>query len=334
MRMSATYEKYPFTEAEVKQAYQTSILDLAQQYGYRLKDEGRVFRVEGNGGLFIWANGLGWYHSTTYDKGNNVDFLIKYCNVNTKLEAIKLLLDYAHITPVAEMNKYIIEEKKQFALPEKGSTYKNMYAYLINKRCIDKEIVYAMQAQKKLYQDNRYNCVFVAYNSDNVAKYASVRGTGEAQYRGDIGGSDKSYGFNMPGKSNIVFVFESPIDAMSHATLTKLEGKDWTEHNRLSLGGTSDIALDRYLIEHPDIKQIVFCLDNDYKAVNPMTKLPENHGQNAIKRMAAKYSQEGYIVKKQVPTMPFKDFNEQLVSAVCPSQDRSCDQDAELSAGA
>ena len=113
----------------------------------------------------------------------------------------------------------------------------------------------------------------------------------------------------MPGKSNKVYVFESPIDAMSHATFFKLQNEDWKKDSRLSLGGLADLALDRYLAEHPSVTQVIFCLDNDYKET-------ENHGQLAVRRMALKYSKQGYEVKKQVPQLPYKDFNEQLVAVM------------------
>jgi len=209
-----------------------------------------------------------------------------------------------------------------------------MYAYLMKKRCIDKEVVYALQAQKKIYQDSRRNCVFVAYDNDGKAQYASTRGTSDKQYRGDVLNSNKSFGFDMPGKNNKLYVFESPIDAMSHATLTKFMHKDWKEDNRLSLGGLTDLALDRYLKEHPHIKQIIFCLDNDYKATHPLTGELQNHGQIATRRMAAKYSKQGYDVKRILPTMPYKDFNEQLVSFVQRQQQQADEQDIDCEVAA
>jgi len=126
-------DKYPFTENEIAQAYQTSIIDLVQQYGFNLKYEGKVFRVEGFGGLFIWNNGIGWYHGSTLEKGNNVEFLNKYCGINTKVEAIRLVLDYAHITPASELHRYEkkIEEKKDMILPEKDKTFNNITIQLI-----------------------------------------------------------------------------------------------------------------------------------------------------------------------------------------------------------
>ncbi|HWQ42409.1 MAG TPA: hypothetical protein VN456_10305 [Desulfosporosinus sp.] len=53
---------------------------------------------------------------------------------------------------------------------------------------------------------------------------------------------------------------------MSHATLAKMHGLDWKQDHRISLGCTWDGALERYMKDHPEIKKIVFALDNDFDA--------------------------------------------------------------------
>ena len=50
-------------------------------------------------------------------------------------------------------------------------------------------------------------------------------------------------------------VFEAPIDALSHATLQELEGWKWDGY-RLSLGGTSHVALMAFLKRHPEIRRV------------------------------------------------------------------------------
>lgn len=227
-----------------------------------------------------------------------------------------MLLDYAHITPSSELTDLKREPtiRGELKLPEKAATYSNLYWYLITKRCIDKEIVYKLTNEKKIFQDIKRNCVFVAFDKDNKPRYASARGTGVQNFKGDLVNSDKSYPFEMKGSNARLFVFEAPIDAMSHATLLKKAGVDWKIDNRISLGGLSEAALDRYLSENLHIKQIVFGLDNDFEARHPITKELTNHGQEAVKRMAAKYSVKGYDVKRILPHMPYKDFNAELTA--------------------
>lgn len=309
---------YPFTQEEVNTAYHTSIIDLAGQYGYELKDERKVYRVCKNAGLFIWKDGLGWYHGSTYEKGNNVDFLMKYCGIESKTDAIKLLLDYAHITPSSTIHHEVkAPEDRRLQLPPKAKTYSNMYAYLISTRKIDKKIVYLMEKLKKIYQDSHRNCVFVGYDEKGNAAYGSVRGTGYTQYRGDCLGSDKSVGFTYEGTSNRVYAFEAPIDLMSHMTLMKQEGLDWQKDSRVSLGGLAESALERFLKNHPNIKEVILCMDNDYKE-------EVNNGQKALIRMGQKFKGQGFVVKRLVPQMPYKDLNEQLQGMMNAQEHDEC----------
>lgn len=88
------------------------------------------------------------------------------------------------------------------------------------------------------------------------------------RFRGEVSGSDKASGFliESEGMNDCVYVFESFIDAMSHANLYNIKygNKDaWKLHNRLALGGTADTALMELLKRKPNIRNICLCLDND-----------------------------------------------------------------------
>jgi hypothetical protein len=74
---------------------------------------------------------------------------------------------------------------------------------------------------------------------------------------------------NAPSEQ--LYIFESPIDAMSHATFAG----EWQQGNRLSLAGTSDTALPQYLEAHPGAKELVLCLDNDPQARSIRCHRPE-----------------------------------------------------------
>jgi hypothetical protein len=115
----------------------------------------------------------------------------------------------------------------------------------------------------------------------------------------------------MEGTSNRLFVLESPIDVMSHASLTKMLNVDSMQDHRISLGSLSDKALEWYLKQHPEIKQIVFALDNDIDGKGS-DGTHRNHGQEAANKFAAKYAELGYDTAIQTPTG--KDFNEDLIS--------------------
>ena len=99
-----------------------------------------------------------------------------------------------------------------------------------------------------------------------------------------------------------LYVFESPIDCMSHASLVSEmtdNANAWKPHTRLSLAGTSDVGLFFFLSQQTQVREIVFCLDND------------TPGQSAAAFLAKKYSEKGYLTRIVPPKN--KDFNEDLV---------------------
>lgn len=146
--------------------------------------------------------------------------------------------------------------------------------------------------------------MFIGHDEYGKARFASLRGTyGDTPFRGDCTGSDKRYGWSIAAcaPSDRLYIFESPIDAMSHASLENAAVGDteaWKRHNRLSLAGTSDTALPFFLNQHPTVKELVLCFDNDAP------------GHEAAALMAQKYGEKGYHTKIILPAG--KDFNEDL----------------------
>jgi hypothetical protein len=154
---------------------------------------------------------------------------------------------------------------KPFMLPKANINNDRAYAYLrgrgigkaIINRCIDAGI---------LYENINHNCVFVGKDGD-IPKFACERGT-DSSLKKDISGSDKRYSFSLPptnseaSSNNRLAVFESPIDAIAHHEIYDIEQIGWDGH-RLSLGGTSSLAIVSFLERHPEITNIHLCLDND-----------------------------------------------------------------------
>lgn len=307
---------YKFTENEVLAAYRTSVIDIVRSLGIELKDEGGAYRVPGNGGLFLFKHGCGYYHNTGDEKGNGIDFLTRYCGIKSKSEAIGLVLDSHGTAQAYDINTYggKKEERGEFFLPAKAKNIKQIYWYLLSVRGIDKEIVSKLIAEKKIFQEAGHsNCIFVGFDKDNVAKYATARGTGGTKYQGEIKNSNKEFAFHIKGKSDLLFVCESPITAMSHATLMKQHGKDWQAAHTIALGGRSTLALNHFLSENPQIQRIVFALDNDFLGLNSKKKAFENHGQVSAAKMMDDYTARGYKCLIQKPHL--NDFNDDLVEA-------------------
>lgn len=139
----------------------------------------------------------------------------------------------------------------------------------------------------KIFKNNLV--VSTGKNAQGEISYAAFRiASTNYRFRGEVAGSDKASGFliESEGMNDCVYVFESFIDAMSHANLYNIKygNKDaWKLHNRLALGGTADTALMELLKRKPNIRNICLCLDND------------SAGHTAAKEIAGKLRSMGYV---------------------------------------
>ena len=80
-----------------------------------------------------------------------------------------------------------------------------------------------------------------------------------------------------------------------------MDGKDYKAAHRLSLGCLAEVAIERYLKDHLEIKKIAFCLDND------------KGGQQAIVEYMRKYTEKGYECAAMPPKdKEVKDYNDLL----------------------
>lgn len=298
----------PFSKEQIAQANQIDLSEFAKSHGYTLESGGRrALHAKQSGGLYFFRDNNKYHHFSTDTSGGPIDFVMQFMEMDFK-EAVSYILEKSipmHIPST------ISQERGQLILPEKAPNYRRVSWYLIHARGIDPEIISRLMHEKKLYQqDKTGNCVFVAYDTDGAPKYCSLRGTRpERSFKQDQLHSDKSYPFHIVGNSQKVYVCESPVDAMSHATLTKLAGQDWRTDHRISLGCLSDHALERFL-QHHSIHEIVFCLDNDHNATFHDGSPAPNWGQEAAFKFFQKYSELGYYTSIELPSL--KDFNEDL----------------------
>ncbi len=181
-----------------------------------------------------------------------------------------------------------------------------MFAYLIQQSCIDYEIVIGMMKRKLIYKDENRNIIFVGYNKDKEPVCATKRSTNTGStYKGDVLGSDKSYGFYIKNSSNTLFVIESPIYVFSIMTFCKLKSKSFNENNYLALlSATNYKALENTLKDNKNITKVILCIDND------------NAGRKSLEELSKIISNEYGYIKIYKSTLKQKDFNEDLVMYV------------------
>jgi RecA-family ATPase len=156
---------------------------------------------------------------------------------------------------------------KIMQLPVASENNSKAYTYLHEVRKIDSVILEHVFKSGLAYQDVFDNVVFLGYDENGTAKFAETRTTLENSFikPKNITGSDKKYSFHLDcGESDTLYVFEAPIDLLSHCTLYLWKYGLWDNVNRLSLSGAgSKNALDGYLARNTQIKKLVFALDND-----------------------------------------------------------------------
>lgn len=160
-----------------------------------------------------------------------------------------------------------------------------------------------LKENTKIFKNNLV--ISTGKNTQGEISYAAFRiASTNYRFRGEVAGSDKASGFliESEGMNDCVYVFESFIDAMSHANLYNIKygNKDaWKLHNRLALGGTADTALMELLKRKPNIRNICLCLDND------------SAGHTAAKEIAGKLRSMGYVNIYERYSNE-KDYNDEL----------------------
>lgn len=183
------------------------------------------------------------------------------------------------------------------ASPTATDTYQ---AEAVSSKYVDKIL---LKDNTKIFKNNLV--VSTGKNAQGEISYAAFRiASTNYRFRGEVAGSDKASGFliESEGMNDCVYVFESFIDAMSHANLYNIKygNKDaWKLHNRLALGGTADTALMELLKRKPNIRNICLCLDND------------SAGHTAAKEIAGKLRSMGYVNIYERYSNE-KDYNDEL----------------------
>lgn len=310
-----------FTEEELAAAKETDLCDVARELGYTVKRKGHYHTLEEMDSVMIY-NRRSWCRwSRITEKGSNggsqIDFLRVFAGMEIK-DAVFWLLDFIGYRSFSSGRKQAAismpvlqhqaagrkeKEKQPFVLPVPAKNNAILYQYLTIERRISVEVVDYFVGQGLLYEERRHhNIVFKGNDKNGMARFASMRGTDSgvgASFKCDVAGNDKNYGFNIWNEENQgLYVFEAAIDLMSFTDMYS----DY-ESNKLALGMLHDAPLITFLKEHPQVKSISFCLDND------------NPGRKTVQSLCQKYYGLGYEVEDCPPSVPFKDYNEWLAAA-------------------
>lgn len=304
------------TKEEIQKAKDADLVELIRRCGYEVVNKGPHAHCLSEHDSFVITNNR-WIWNKENIGGSTIDFAMHYPDRNGRNfnEAVRFVNQtmYGLNKTYPDRERHIPSSlptepavDKDLILPKRFTNNNRVLAYLNKTRGIDVDIISHVVRSKKLYESSEgHNCVFVGYDNEGVARYGFNRGTfSDKKYARDCPGSSKDYGFVMKGTNDRVFVFESPIDAMSHATIFKLDNKPVFQDSRLSLGGVAGNSLMQYLKDNPKIKRVVFCLDNDETGRNATVRLRH--------QLSAEFKDRHFEVDTSTPRK--KDFNEDLLS--------------------
>ena len=275
-----------------------------------LKRDGPNYRHKEHDSLVYVTGKRYWYWNSRGRSINALDYLIQIRGYGL-VDAVQALAGgEIRQTPAyqsaAAKQAQREPEKKPFTLPWARRCATAAVSYL-QRRGISSDVI-SRCFRNGLFYEARYHgepvCVFVGKDNAGKAKFACMRGI-TGNLKKDVYGSDKEFSVCYPPQnpgSRHVAVFEAPIDALSHATLQELEGWKWNGY-RLSLGGTSHVALTAFLERHPEIKRVTLYMDNDLGGLTNARK---------IKAMLHEDQRFKHIRVSVNPPRVGKDYNEKL----------------------
>ena len=285
-----------YTDEQKNAARQTDLASMLRSQGETLRRSGSEYEWK-DGSQKVTIRGNLWYHQYEQTGGDAIDFVRRFYN-KTYPEAMDYLLGgcIGALTVSSPVQK---RAAIPFEIPEKNDNMRRAYAYLMNRRGIDREVINAFVHRQMIYESSKYhNVVFVGYDTNGKAVHASLRGTGgESTFKGNASGSTPEYSFHWTGQSEKLFLFEAPIDMLSYISMNK---DGWQKHSYAACCGVGERVALQMIKDNPNITTVCLCLDND------------DAGQTATKRIADKLFTHGIQAEILVPN--HKDWNEDLLN--------------------
>ena len=290
-----------FSEQEKQSANASDIRSFLASLGQEVKRSGREYTWESPSGK-VSISGSEWYSQYERVGGGAVSFVQKFFGASYPDAVRSLLGSCAGQIPSEQSNTFRQSRSKEtqteLVLPEKSTDMRRLYGYLLNERCLDRDVVYAFVHAGMLYEDApNHNAVFVGTDENGKPRHIQKRSTNpQSDYKGNITGSDIAYASHHVGTSDRLYVFEAPIDMMAYISMNK---QGWEKHSYTALCSTADCAAIRMLKTYPNLKTVYLCLDHDSAGIEGAYRVAESI-----------HALGDYIVWRKMPKQ--KDWDEDL----------------------
>ena len=261
-----------FTEEQKRLAASVDLMEFLRQRGEKLLPSGHEKRLDSDHSITVRGNE--WYDHAAEKGGGPISFAQTFYHLSYP-DAVTLLLNGSATGACSPTEKQAEMEKKQFELPPANHTMRRVYAYLLKKRNIQREVLNAFVHAGLIYEDEKYhNVVFVGKDEHGVVRHAHKRSTNDTgkAFRINVEGSDPRCSFHWSGASGRLYVFEGPIDLLSYITL---HPEDWRQHSYVACCGTSSLPVLWMLDHYPVLRDVSLCLDNDKAGHTASLRLAE-----------------------------------------------------------
>ncbi len=304
-----------FTEEQKLRASSVDLVEFLRRQGEKLIRSGPEYRMASDHSVTVRGNE--WYDHASKEGGGPISFAQNYFGLSYP-EAVTRLLGgeqdrvYEPAPPKKE------EPKKKFIQPPAGREMRRLYAYLLKKRLIDREVLNTFVRAGLVYEDEKYhNAVFIGKDEHGVVRHAHKRNTNDTgkTFRINVEGSNPRYSFHWNGTSDRLYVFEAPIDLLSFLTLYP---KSWQQHSYVALCGVGEQAILWMLEQNPEIRRPILCLDHDAAGIEAAGRLKEI------------LAERGYAETAVLQSV-HKDWNED-VKARCGLEAQSAEEHPQLMA--
>ena len=291
-----------FTEEQKLRASSVDLVEFLRCQGEKLIRSGPEYRLTSDHSITVRGNE--WYDHAAEQGGGPISFVQQFYHLSYP-EAVTRLLGGEQGTVYAAAPKQKEKPKKEFALPPANRDMRRVYAYLLKRRVLDRDVVNAFVRAGLLYEScekfngrEYHNAVFVGKDENGAARHAHKRSVNDIgrTFRINVEGSDPRCSFHHTGSSDRLYVFEAPIDLLSFLTRYPM---GWEEHSFVSLCGTSEHAMLWMLEQNSGICSVCLCLDHDAAGIEASGRLAEVLHERG-------YDDVGIIQPE------FKDWNEDV----------------------
>ncbi|MBD9254403.1 MAG: DUF3991 domain-containing protein [Ruthenibacterium lactatiformans] len=281
------------TKEQIRQAREADLFAYLERHEHGvLKRDGPNYRHREHDSLVYVPAKDYWYWNSRGKRINALDYLMEIRGYGL-VDAVNILTEpsiqisspsrsyQSHVTAgeIKKPDRCYLPYRKQCATSYVSYLQKRGISSSVIRRCAQLGLLYE-GVYKKKEPDGLATytpvCVFVGKDDTGTPRFACMRGI-NSDLRKDAYGSDKEYSFCLPPRkldSRHVAVFEAPIDALSHATMQEMDGWKWNGY-RLSLGGTSHVALFAFLERRPEIRHVNLYMDSDYAGLKNACKIKD-----------------------------------------------------------